>query len=162
MSNQVSLMYWNDKIQRGEFRKLALVYSIDGGKDVSDMQGINALASFDAITQTAIDEYLDSVSEFDADAFDATAMGTDMFGGVINMGGQVKELAYCRARIYSPAAGTTLDEQLFQDSAALTASTLQSEAAISASGNIGFKVESTGLDALTAGVMVLEFAWKAK
>jgi len=162
MSNPVSLMYWNDKIQRGQARNISLVYSIDGAKDVSDLQGIGALVSFDAITQTAIDTYLDSSSEFDADAFDATAMGTDMFGGVLDCGGQVKELLYCAARVYSPAAGTTLDEQAFQDSAALTASTLLSEAAISASGNIGFKLEVTGLDALTAGLIVIDLAWKSK
>jgi hypothetical protein len=162
MSNPVSLHYWNDKIQRGEARRLQLVYSINGAKDASDLQGIGALVSFDAITQAQIDAYLGTSSEFDADAFDATAMGTDMFGGVLNCSGQVKELLYCRATVYSPAAGTTQAEQLFQDSASLTASTLQSEAAVSSAGNLGFKIESSGLDALTAGVIIVEFAYKAK
>ena len=162
MTNPVSLMYWNDAIQRGESRKLTLAYSIDGAEDASDLQGINALAGYGALTQAQIDTYLDSENEFLAAAFDATAMGLDMFGGVLNCTGQIKDLYYARAQVYSPAAGTTLDEQAFKSSAALTASTLQSEVAVSALGNLGFKFESAGIDALTAGIIVLEFVYKAK
>jgi len=166
MSAQVSLMHWSDKLQKAESRVLTLVFNITGAAASTEVQRSPVLHAYGAIaSQAVIDDFLGTTNEFLVAAFDATAMGADAFGGVINMAGQAKEVLYMNAKCYSGTGGATLVERMVQDSAALTASTLATEVAKGASGNIGFKVDfgnTPDFDALTSGVIVIEIAWKSK
>jgi hypothetical protein len=166
MSSNVSLMYWNEKVQRGESRELDLVFNITGAKAATEVQAMPVLHTFDAFaSQAVIDSFLGTTNEFLLAAFDATSMGADAFGGVINLAGQAKEVLYMSAKCYSGTGGATLVEKLVQDSSALTASTLATEVALGASGNIGFKVDfgnTPDFDALTAGTIAIKIIWKSK
>jgi len=96
-------------------------------------------------------------------AFDATAMGADVFAGIVDMGGQCAEVYSMTARCYS--ASNTLVTRFCEDSATLTASTLATEIAKGANGNIAFKVDfgnTPDLDALTAGTIEIEILWRSK
>lgn len=118
-----------------------------------------------AFTQAIIDAHLGTSSEFTAAQFDATAMGADAQGIIIDMGKQVDELVYVVGRCYSGAAGATLVERAFKPSATLTDSTLATEAAKGADGNVGIKFNwgnTPDFDALTAGQVVLDLFWRAK
>jgi len=166
MSSQVSLMHWSEKLQRGESRELDLFFNISAAKTAAEVQAMPVLHTFDAFaSQAVIDAFLGTSSEFLLAAFDATSMGADAFGGVINMQGQAKEVIAMSAKCYSGTGGATLVERVVQDSAALTASTLATELALGSSGNIGFKVDfgnTPDFDALTAGLIHVKIIWKSK
>ena len=84
---------------------------------------------------------------------------------IVNMGGQVKTLVKVVAKCYSGTGGATLVERTVLPSAALTASTLATEAAVGANGNVAVKVDfgnTPDLDALTSGIISLELHWISK
>jgi hypothetical protein len=168
--SDLSLFYWQEKLGKTQPRILRLGFQITAAKTVSPLvQGVPALTTFDAFaSQAVIDGFLGTTNEFLLAAFDATSMGNDTFGGLINMGGangQVYKLLAFDAKCYSGTGGSTLVERHVQSSAALTASTLASEAAVGASGNLGFKVDfgnTPDFDGLTSGMIQLEFQWISK
>lgn len=142
-------------------------YSITGAKTAVPLpvDDATALIGFDAITQAQIDAHLGSSSEFSGDAFDATAMGADMFAAIYNLQGQCSELVMAKAYCYSGTAGATLVERAFEDSATLTDSTLVTECAKSSLGNVAVKVDfgnTPDFDALTSGIIQIELHWRAK
>jgi hypothetical protein len=69
------------------------------------------------------------------------------------------------AKCYSSTAGSTLVERCVQASSALTASTLVTECAVGANGNMAFKVDfgnTPDFDGLTSGTIEIELYWVAK
>lgn len=164
MSNAVSMMYWNDRVQASQPRKLTIVYTITGAVTVTDLFRSPTLTTFGAISaQATIDAHLGTTSEFLLAAFDATAMGADTMAGIVNMSGQVAEVYSMSAKCYS--ASNTLVERFCEDSATLTASTLATEVAKGSSGNVAFKVDfgnTPDFDGLTAGTIVIEILWRSK
>ncbi len=164
MSNATSLMYWNEKVQSSQPRTLKLLFSITGAKAVTDLGRSPTMTTFDtAFTQAQIDAHLGTSSEFSLLAFDSTAVGADVFGGVINMSGQCAEVYSMVARCYS-ASNTVVTRQC-EDVAALTASQLLTEVAKGSSGNIAFRVDfgnTPDMDALTAGTIEIEILWRSK
>lgn len=161
MSNQVSLMYWNDKAQNAEARILHLIYKITAAKTVVDQLASPSLPTFDAYaSQAVIDAFLGTTNEFLLAAFDATSMGTDAFGAIIDMGGQV--LSVIKSDIIVYTAGAVSSEKYILSSSALTSTSLTTEIAKGASGNIGFKAVLTGVDALTSGHIEVKIYWKSK
>jgi len=162
-----SLTYWSDKLGKTQARVLTLDFSITGaGTSAPLMVGAPVLSSSGALaSQAAIDAFLGTTNEFLLAAFDATAMGADAFGGVVNMNGQVAKVVKMNARCHSGTAGITVVANQVAASAALTASTLATEVAKGADGNIGFRVawgNTPDFDALTAGTMTIEIHWIAK
>jgi hypothetical protein len=162
-----SLMFWNDMALKGVPRVLRLEYKITAAKTVSPQpQSSVSYTTFDAIaSQSVIDNFLGTTNEFLVAAFDATAMGADTFGGLVNMNGQAKVLTSFNARCYSGTGGATLVERSVVSSSTLTASTLVTECALGASGNLAFKVDfgnTPDFDALTSGLIVIELSWIAK
>ena len=144
-------------------------FAITGAVTVSPrpIDDASALVGFaaGAFTQALIDAHLGTSSEFTAAQFDATSMGNDAMGVILDMDGQCEELFSVTARCYSGTAGATLVERSFEDSSTLTDSTLQSECAKGANGNIGIKVDwgnTPDFDALTAGLIEIEVVWRAK
>jgi hypothetical protein len=159
-------MFYNEQALKAVPRVLRLEFKITAAKTVSPQPMSSlALTTFDAIaSQSVIDNFLGTTNEFLVAAFDATAMGADTFGGIVNMGGQAKVLTSLNARCYSATGGATLVERSVVASSALTASTLVTEAARGASGNLAFKVDfgnTPDFDALTSGLIVIELAWIA-
>jgi hypothetical protein len=164
MANSTSLTYWNARLQSAEPRTLKLLFTITAAKTVTDTLRSPTMTTFDtAFTQAQIDAHLGTSSEFDYLAFDSTAVGADVFGGVVNMSGQCAEVYSMTARCYS--ASNTLVTRQVEDSATLTNSTLATEVAKGANGNIAFKVDfgnTPDLDALTAGTIEIEILWRSK
>ncbi len=92
-------------------------------------------------------------------------MGADTFGGVINLAGQAKELLAMKAHCYSGTDGATVVTEGVAAAAALTASTLKTEAACGAYGNLAFKVNfgnTPDFDALTSGLIHIQLVYRIK
>jgi hypothetical protein len=160
-----SLIYYNDQFGKVNPRILRLEYKITAAKTASALIPNSAsLITFDAFaSQSVIDNYLGSTNEFLLAAFDATSMGNDAFGGLVNMCGQAKKVTQMIATCYS-ATNTVVTRQC-QVSTALTASTLTTEVAVGDQGNIGFKVDfgnTPDFDGLTAGTIVIAIHWISK
>jgi hypothetical protein len=140
------------------------MFSITAAKTVTDLGRSPTLTAFDAIaSQATINTHLGTTNEFLVAAFDATAMGADVFAGIIDMGGQCAEVYSMVARCYS--ASNTLVTRQCEDVATLTASTLATEIAKGANGNIAFKVDfgnTPDFDALTAGTIEIDIVWRSK
>jgi len=165
--SDISLMYWSEKLGKTQTRCLRLEYEITAAKTVSPLiPGVPALVTFDALSsQAQIDAFLGTSSEFLLAAFDATSMGADAFGGLVALQNQGAKFSHMVAKCYSGTGGATLVERAVKSSSALTASTLATECAIGANGNLGFKVDfgnTPDLDALTAGLIVIELYWVSK
>lgn len=161
-----SLAYWHDGHGKTQPRRLKLVWNITGAKTAAlIVPGAPVLWGFDAtpLTSTLTDAFLGTTSEFPTVDFDSTSLGADAFGGVINMGGQCKKVVQMVARCYS--ASNTLVTRQCQGGTALTDSTLATECAVGANGNIGFKVDfgnTPDFDGLTAGTIEIEIDWISK
>lgn len=162
-----SLTYWSDKLGKTLPRTLRLEFSITGAAASSLVtSGAPVLSTYGALaSQAVIDGYLGTTNEFLLTAFDATSLGADAFGGIINMEGQVSKVTSMTAICYSGTGGATRVERTVAASTALTASTLATEVAKGANGNIGFKVDfgnTPDFDALTSGLIVIEINWISK
>ena len=161
-----SLSLYNAKLQRTQPRVLKLRYDITGAAAVSELiPGGDALVTFGAISaQATIDTFLDdNANDVLVAAFDSTAMGADCFGGIVNMRGQAAKVVSMTARCYS--ASNTLVTRHVQASSALTASTLATEVAKSALGNIAFRVDfgnTPDFDGLTDGTIEIDIEWLPK
>lgn len=164
MANSTSKIYWNEKLQLAAPEQTTLIWNITAAVTVSDLLASPSLTTFSAIAaQSTIDNFLGTTNEFLIAAFDATAMGADAMGIIVNMKGQVKELYQFRAQCFS--ASNTLVTRQAQDSATLTASTLTTECALGAYGNVAFKIDwgnTPDFDGLTAGTIQLDFWWRSK
>lgn len=158
-----SLMYWQDQLGKVDPHKTVLEYKITAAKTIVPVVPNSiALTLFDAVSgQAAIDTHLGTTNEFLAAAFDATAMGTDAFAAVINMAGQVKSIVKMVVKIASGTGGATVAENNVLASSAL-AGGLLAECAVGSSGNVAVKAVSTGLDALTGGIISVELHWISK
>ncbi len=156
------MLYWSEKLQRAESRQTDLVFKITGAKASTELQAMPVLKAYDAIaSQAVIDAHLGTTNEFLLAAFDATSMGTDAFAGILNMGGQAKEVKSFKVELFDSADAQAVCKAKAV-STALTASTLATEVACGASGNIAFKAVLTGLDALTSGLIKVSIIWKSK
>jgi len=164
MSNSRGIIYWNEKLGDTQPWSLKFIYDINGAKDISlVIPGQPIYHSFDAIAaQATIDDFLGTSSEFTIAQFDATALGVDAIGGVIKMNKQVAEGVMMRVSLRSGADGSTIAEDNVSFVASLTDSSLTTQAAVGADGNIGWRAVVAGLDAATAGLVVVEIDWLAK
>ena len=159
-----SLMYYSSLLGKQQPRTLVFQFSITGAATFSEVNPPFAVLSTNAAiaTQAVIDTYLGTTNEFLVAAFDATAMGVDAFAIIANLGGQAYQLTAARARTASGTGGGTVVSREVQKSATLTASSLTSEAALGANGNVAARFVLTGLDALTSGLITVELDIVAK
>lgn len=160
-----SLFYWNDQIAKVSTRSLIVQFAISAAKTSSPVIANSfVLTSYDVISaQSTIDTFLGTTNEFLKIAFDATAMGTDAFACIFNMNGQCKQLVTAKARTYSGSNGATIvSEGVLSTAAGLTASSLTTEAALGASGNVAVRAILAGLDALTSGIIEIQIDWISK
>lgn len=167
MSASTPLFYWQEKLGKTQPRIAIFAYDITAAKTVSPrVFGYPVTTTFDAIAaQATIDDTLGTTNEFLISAFDATAMGNDTFGGVVGMANQASSLLWMEAKCYSGTGGSTMVERTVKASSSLTASTLATECAVGAYGNLAFKVDfgnTPDFDALTSGLIVVRLAWLSK
>lgn len=162
--SQTSLVYANEKHAKTQPRQLIFRLDVTGAKTSQFVPvGADALVAYDAIaSQDVIDDYLGTSSEFLLAAFDATAMGANCLGLLVNMKGQAAKVLGASVKFFTEAGVVAVDLNAKAVSA-LTASTAASECAVGADGNIGVKfLTITGLDAATDGYLVIEIHWVAK
>jgi len=161
MSNTRPNEYWQEQLGSTQPHTLKFPFQITAAKTVSlKPQGVGAVLSFfDALaSQAVIDTFFDSTNEFTLAKFDATSMGADTFGVLVNCAKQVKKLVAARAVCYSGTDGQTVVQTATMT--ALADSTLASQASVSSLGNLGAKFNfgnTPDFDALTAGIIVVEF-----
>lgn len=165
--SDTSLFYYNDQWGKVQPRILRLQYSITGAVTVVPCVSNSAtLVTFSAIaSQAVIDDFLGTTSEFNVLAYDATAMGADAQGVIVQMNGQAAEVVMMVARCYSDTGGSTLVTRQVQNVATLTNSTLETAVALGADGNIALKIDWGNVpdfDALTSGTIDIEVHWIAK
>lgn len=161
----MGLPYWNDQLGKVDPNVTRLVFNITGAKTNSPAVPNSAQLNFyDALaSQSVIDNFLGSpANQFLLAAFDATAMGTDAFGCIVNFQGQVKQLLSATVTTYSGTGGGTVFPLRVAPVSALTASSLTTQAAVSSSGNVALRAILTGLDILTAGQIEVELEWISK
>lgn len=158
------LFYWSDKLGKTNPRELIVTFSITGAKTVVQSPvGFPSLPTFDAIaSQSVIDDFLGTVDEFTVAQFDATSMGADAFGCLINMAGQVQALVDFTIECYS--SGNTLVTR-HAEAGVLADSTLETAIELGADGNLAFKVNfgnTPDFDGLTAGTIQAKIRWISK
>ncbi len=161
-----SLFYWQEKFGKTQPRMMILEWQITAAKTVSTVpMGTPVLTTFDAIaSQSTIDNFLGTSSEFTIAQFDATSMGNDAFGCIINTAGQVSSALGFEISCYS-SAGLTTEVRRFSGSNGLTASTLETALGVGAYGNLAFKVDfgnTPDFDGLTSGYILAKIYWISK
>lgn len=163
-----SLFYWQEKFGKTQPRIMTLMWQITAAKTVSTVpMGTPVLTTFDAISsQSTIDNFLGTSSEFTIAQFDSTAMGADAFACIINMGtpGQTYSAMGFEISCYSGTPPTT-EVRRFSPAGGLTASTLETALGVGAYGNMAFKVDfgnTPDFDALTSGYILAHIYWISK
>lgn len=160
-----SLFYYNPALAKTNARCLSLQFQITGAKAVTSLpMGPPILNTFDAIaSQAVIDDFLSTVNEFLVAQYDATSMGTDAQGVIINMDGQVSAVTGMDCRCYHGTPPTTLLSRATYPIATLTSSTLETAIALGAFGNIGLKFNwGNSFDGFTDGYIIMDIYWISK
>ena len=158
-----SLMNWSEKLGRTQPRILTFVFDITGAKAISEkVPGNPVLTAFDALSaQSDIDDFLGTSGEFNLAAFDATALGVDAFGMIVDMKEQCDTILSAEIKTLSGANLDTIAEA-GASGGALSDSTLEPGALVGANGNIAVRFVSSGLDALASGLLMVKIAWLPK
>jgi len=166
--SSVSLQPYNEVFIKGLPRQTVFMHAITGAVTVAARPLAGATASlvvFGAIaTQSVIDDFLGTTDEFDYLAFDATSMGADAMGMIINMKGQAASLVGFESVCYSASGLTTAVTRTALSSTSLTNTSLLTECAVGADGNVALKVDwgnTPDFDALTAGYIKTTIHWIA-
>lgn len=155
------LFFWQDRIGKNNPHVVQFMYQITAAKTVSQLpQGTPTLTSFDALaSQAVIDDFLGTTNEFLLAQFNAVSLGVDAFGLICNFGKQCDELFMVEAYVDDL---TTRVEASFPAVATLTSSSLTTQCAKGAEGNMAARLILTGLDALTSGIIVVKFYFRSK
>jgi len=155
------LFFWQDRIGKTNPHVVQFMYQITAAKTVSQLpQGTPTLTSFDALaSQAVIDDFLGTTNEFLLAQFDATSLGLDAFGCIVNFGGQADQLYMVEGYVDDL---TTRVEKAMPAVTTLTSSSLTNQCAKGANGNMAARLVMTGLDALTSGIIVIKFYFKSK
>lgn len=150
----------NEQTQRHQTTTIKFLYEITGAKTVVPMgQYPSAVAGFDTgtFTQAALDAVCGTANDVLAAVYGSTAMGTDAFGLVAGIGNVGKVIA---ARY---AVTATVGAWQKRTAVANTLATAPEIRAVETSaGNVAVQLVSTGLDALTVGVIAIEIECQLK
>ena len=103
-----SLVYYQEKLLKTQARKLTFHWSVASGAPTLLVAGAPILVTQAAISaQATIDSFLGTTSEFDYLAFDATSMGTDAIGFIIDMKGQARTAVWTELKVFTSTNGVT-------------------------------------------------------
>lgn len=169
------LVLWNESFP-GKTNLMQLQWAITTTKTVSPLPISNSAVytTFDAIaSQSVIDNFLLTSSEFLVAAFDSTSMGTDTFGCLVKMNGltqastdttvgQCASVESMIVTVNSGTGGTTQTVNGVIASSSLTSTTNSTQIAVGADGDIAFRFISSGIDILTTGVITVNIFWTSK
>lgn len=156
----------NEAAAGHQFRRLQFLWEITGAKAASIVNPkFDATFGFDApgsataaLGQTTIDNLLGSTNEVvAATAFGSTAMGTDAFGFVIDMDGQIKSVKAATITSNVGASGATVTAVCEGQTSALP-NTLPALARVqkTTGGNLAGQFVLANLDSATDGIVILE------
>lgn len=159
-------MLKNDAAARHQFRRLLFAFEVTGAKTAVAITPIpDVTFGFDApgsataaLGQTTIDNLLGSTNEvLAATAFGSTALGTDAFGFVINMNGQIRSVKGASIVSNVGTAGASVTAACLGQTTALP-NTLPALARVqkTSGGNLAGQFVLAGLDAATAGIVLVE------
>lgn len=169
MSGAPGIFYWQDRLGKTSPHTVDLWFQITGTKTAVQIpMGSPTLITFDAIaTQSVINTFLGTTDEFLVAAFDATAMGNDMFAVIVNMAGQVSQLVGAEAVCYSSYATASSEAAVsrFSPDSGLTASSLTTQADLGAFGNLAFRINfgnTPDFDGLTDAYIRTRFSIVSK
>lgn len=161
------IFLYQDKFGKTQPRELFFNWKITGAVTVVSLPvavASVAYVTFGAIAaQSTIDNFLGTTAEFNYLAFDATSMGTDAMGIIINMAGQAKRLDAFSIAAYSGSGFATVYQAGAWNNG-ITNTTLETACALGANGNIAVKVDfhqSGSFDSLTSGNIQLRVLWSA-
>lgn len=153
-------------LAKGAPRTLTLIHEITAAVTVAARPlsaETGSLPMFGATSQATIDAFLGTSSEFTAAQFDATALGADAMGLIVNMDGQAADVVSFESTCYSAAGLTTaVTRTSLKVAAGLTDSSLTTQLALGADGNIGLRIDwgnTPDFDGLTAGQIVTKIHW---
>ena len=165
MTNPISLTPWSSSLARAEPYILHVEFAITAAKTFRALSaGYPALPFADALTQAQIDNFLGSSGEISVLKYDATAMGDDMFGCIIDMKGQCAELESVFYVCHSGTGGLTSVSGKIA-AGTMADSTASTGALLSANGNPYVRIafgNTPDFDALTSGVVTLQLTWLPK
>lgn len=149
--------------------EIVLMYKITGAKTGSWLPfAPQVLVGYDTgapLAQADIDALLGSSNEFvAATAFGSTAMGTDALGIVLNCDGQVVygDAGYARVEGVLGSTSVNLGPVQVQTSALPNTLAAPIRCQVSSAGNLALQIVATGLDAATAGLLVVRIGVKLK
>lgn len=159
------IFLYQDKFGKTQPRVLYFNFKITGAVTVVSLPlGVPVLTTFGAIAaQSTIDNFLGTTSEFNYLAYDATSMGADAMGVIINMAGQASRLDGFSVRTYSGTGYSTVYAAGAWNNG-ITNTTLETACALGANGNLALKVsfnQSGNFDALTSGFIEMAVYWSA-
>lgn len=156
----------NDKLARNQPHKVEYTLIVTGAKASRQpvlLQNPVILTGYDAattLTQAGVDAFLGIASTIPcATCFDATSLGTDAIGFVLNMAAQVDKVI--ALEVSGQLGGTALVPVFLEASQVALTSSLSSAVA-AADGNIYGRLVLTGLDAATAGHISIKPLYKSK
>jgi hypothetical protein len=160
MATSPGLFFWQDKLGKANPHCVQFLWQITAAQTISQIpQGTPVLTTFAAIaSQSTIDDFLGTTNEFLIAQFDATAMGVDSFGCIVNMAKQADEL-YAAEAFFDNG---TLVQRVIPSVATLTSSSLSTQAAVGSYGNLAMRAVLTGLDAATSGILGMNFYFRSK
>lgn len=156
-----SLVCWNDKLDRTVPRVSEFTYTLTSGAMVP-REGYPILAATGALTQATIDAFLGTSTEVNYLNYDATSLGTDALGFIVDMGGQVKKLISFEVIMRSGTGFvTTVRRYATTDDVMVNTSIAVAEAALSTTGNPYCRFVVTSFDS-TTGYIDLRMKWISK
>lgn len=164
MQDSLSALY-NDGLQRNQPHVVEYVLKVTGAgtnRQLAYMNNPVILTGYApaALTQTLVDAFLDEASTIPCSTcFDATSLGVDALGFVLNMGGQALVPVACE--VTGQLGGTAIVDQMIEASQSALTSSLSSALA-AADGNMYGRLVITGLDAATSGHIHMRVLYKAK
>lgn len=117
-------------------------------------------------TQALVDAFLGSTSEFAVTtAFGSTAMGTDMFGFVLNLQGQAARALWVQSVMQTSTQANAGVANLAQGAGTVTTvlpNTLTNGLAVTTAGNLYGRIVTAGFDTGATNILLVRVAWSAK
>lgn len=167
MSSIQPLMLKSDRLARAIPQAITFYIHITGAKTNASSALINYpyLLGYDAtdLTQTLVEGFLGHTSSAAcATIFDATSMGANTIGGVIDMQGQVDKVIAIYAEVYQTAGGTPANSEVFIDGSQVALTSSNTTALATYDGDLYFRLVAGNLDSATAGFIRLKVMFRAK
>jgi hypothetical protein len=157
----------SDALQRSQVQELNFYLKITGAKTNAALSLVSypLLAGYDAadLTQVLVEGFLGHTSTAAcATIFDATSLGTDAFGFVIDMQGQCGTLLGYQCAVVQTAGGTPANTSLLTQASQTALTSALTSVCAAYDGDIYGRVVAGNLDSATAGYIHLRVLYRSK